>query len=297
MDNPFISYSQNFEDLMINRCFGKIEKGLIVDVGAHDPIFESVTYAFFRKCWKTINIEPLEKKYLKYLELRPTDINLNIAIGPKEGIIDFFDIGNEGGLSTARLDTLELHRKNQVTKDPFYSLKKTRVLQVPLTKILHQYDVKPNFEVLKIDVEGAEKDVLLSLDFSIYKPKLVIVEATAPTTQIFNFSKWENILLKAKYVYVYFDGSNRYYLSKDVSKMLSKHFINPPSAFDNVIRARGLEEMNSISELHEYFLFFNGSTNIGNSYSRELEDILNSTSWKITKPLRATKNFLARRGK
>ncbi len=46
----------------------------------------------------------------------------------------------------------------------------------PLTAVLDQNRVQKDFALLNIDVEGMEMKVLESLDFSRYRPKLIIAE-------------------------------------------------------------------------------------------------------------------------
>jgi hypothetical protein len=56
----FISYAQNFEDVMLWRALKGLKKGFYIDVGAHDPEVDSVTKAFYDRGWCGINIEPAE---------------------------------------------------------------------------------------------------------------------------------------------------------------------------------------------------------------------------------------------
>jgi hypothetical protein len=43
----FISYAQNFEDVMLWRALQHVERGFYIDVGANDPTIDSVTKAFY----------------------------------------------------------------------------------------------------------------------------------------------------------------------------------------------------------------------------------------------------------
>jgi hypothetical protein len=46
-----ISYAQNFEDVLISRVFSGKEGGFYIDIGAGDPIADSLTkYFYLRKC-------------------------------------------------------------------------------------------------------------------------------------------------------------------------------------------------------------------------------------------------------
>src|SRR6202034_3167272 len=79
-----ISYAQNFEDVMLRRVFRDRKQGFYIDVGAMDPVVESVTKFFYDEGWSGINIEPNEWFYSKLLQDRPRDINLNLAVGERE---------------------------------------------------------------------------------------------------------------------------------------------------------------------------------------------------------------------
>ena len=42
----FISYAQNFEDVLLWRALGTVERGFFIDVGAQHPDQDTVTPAF-----------------------------------------------------------------------------------------------------------------------------------------------------------------------------------------------------------------------------------------------------------
>ena len=55
---PFVSYAQNREDVVLYRALGHISGGRYVEVGANDPIADSVTYAFYERGWSGIEALP-----------------------------------------------------------------------------------------------------------------------------------------------------------------------------------------------------------------------------------------------
>ena len=59
----FVSYAQNFEDVMLWRALRHGEHRFWVDVGAADPDVLSVTRAFSERGWHGINIEPAERPF------------------------------------------------------------------------------------------------------------------------------------------------------------------------------------------------------------------------------------------
>ena len=52
-------------------------------------------------------------------------------------------------------------------------------------------------------------------DWKKWRPRIVVVEATEPTTTIPTHEKWEGILLGAGYLFAAFDGLNRYYVREE----------------------------------------------------------------------------------
>ena len=49
-------------------------------------------------------------------------------------------------------------------------------------------------DFLKIDVEGAERDVLLGGDWQRFRPKVIVLEALAPVTMAPAWEAWEPLL-------------------------------------------------------------------------------------------------------
>lgn len=218
-----ISYAQNFEDVMLNRIFGDIKNGFYIDVGANDPVIDSVTKHFYDNGWSGINIEPVEEHFQALLTQRPKDINLQLAVSLEEGELEFWE-SEVRGWSTASQESISLHEKNN-EKGIIKKVKSTS-----LEKICEQY-VNNEIHFLKIDVEGFEKSVIESNDWHKYRPWLVLVEATLPNSQIESYEDWETILLEADYRFVYADGLNRFYLAKEHDE-LAERLKYPPNVFD-----------------------------------------------------------------
>ncbi|HHF7374746.1 FkbM family methyltransferase [Legionella bozemanae] len=223
----FVSYAQNFEDVMLWRALKHIKNGFYVDVGANDPTHDSVTRAFYEKGWAGINIEPVSEWFQKLKKERHRDINLQVAAGERQGEIFFYELPNTG-LSTTNKAIAEKHEIEQG-----YTKIERKVPVMTLTEIICEHQIK-QIHFLKIDVEGAEKKVLEGLDFAKIRPWIVLVESTLPNTQIEDFIEWETLLLNAEYDYVYFDGLNRFYIAKEHDD-LSHHFKTPPNYFDGFL--------------------------------------------------------------
>ena len=74
----------------------------------------------------------------------------------------------------------------------------------------------------KIDVEKAEKYVLLGYDFENFRPNVFCIESQINENNIPDYTEWEEILIKNDYEFSYNVGRNRFYYDKRISKMKNK---------------------------------------------------------------------------
>lgn len=221
----FISYAQNFEDVMLWRALRYFPAGTYVDVGANDPRDDSVTRAFYEKGWRGINIEPVKSYYDALCADRPEDINLQVVAGAVEGVVNFYELP-DSGLSTADID-----RAESLISEGANIVKKS-VRSTTLAALWQEY-VKSEVHFLKIDVEGFESEVLAGVDFSRWRPWILVIESPFQGRPV-----WEPDILAAGYQSVYFDGLNRFYLA-DEHMDLKGAFELPPCNLDNFRLCRG----------------------------------------------------------
>jgi FkbM family methyltransferase len=106
----FISYAQNNEDVLLWRALGHVQDGFYIDVGASDPVEHSVTKAFYDAGWHGINIEPLPAHIDAFREQRPRDLNLAVAAGSSEGSLTLYDVPAVRGWASPEAAVAELHR-------------------------------------------------------------------------------------------------------------------------------------------------------------------------------------------
>jgi FkbM family methyltransferase len=211
-------YSQFYEDYILGYVFKDQKSGFYVDVGANDPDKSSVTKYFYLAGWRGINIEPIPELVEKLNESRPEDTNLGVAISNKPGRLAFYKgVNNDSGLSTLNPRIAASHQAK--------GFKFTKIM-VPVTTLTAVLDErargKPEITFLNVDVEGFEKPVLSSLDFTRYHPRVVMAEATAPLTEVPTHQLWESILIDNGYIFAMDDGLNRYYVHRSQESLLPK---------------------------------------------------------------------------
>ena len=76
--------------------------------------------------------------------------------------------------------------------------------------------------------------MLTGLDLQRYRPTVIVVEATLPTTRIESHTQWEGLLTRSDYAAVHFDGLSRFYLPGERMD-LKMHFQLPPNIFDGFV--------------------------------------------------------------
>lgn len=218
-----VSYAQNFEDVMLWRALGHIEHGLYIDIGAQDPVVDSVSLTFHEHGWRGIHVEPTPHYAELLRQQRPGDKIIQAAVGSTKGILPFFEIPHTG-ISTADATIADLHRERG------FDIHEISVPCITLATVFKECQAQ-EIHWLKIDVEGLEEQVLRSWGAAKARPWIVVVESTLPLTQTESHERWEALLLARHYSPVYFDGLNRYYVSA-AHPELKPAFAVPPNVFD-----------------------------------------------------------------
>ena len=210
---------------MLWRALKDVEQGFYIDLGAAWPDEHSVTKAFYERGWIGINIEPNPVFYDQLVRERVRDINLPLAVSDHDGILTM-NIVNDTGLSTLIDAIAEDHRQKG------WEIARREVTVTTLNSIWRQYvPTGQDVHFLKIDVEGMEEAALRGLDLRIFRPWIVVVEATLPLSQIDSYETWEPILMQSNYCMAYADGLNRFYVCRE-REIISRALKYPPNVFD-----------------------------------------------------------------
>lgn len=224
----FVSYAQNYEDVALFRALGKVANGCYVDVGAGDPIVDSVTRAFYERGWRGVNIEPVMAEHARLVADRPEDVNLNVAIADTQAQLTLHEVIGTG-MSTLVPEVAELHRAGG------HQVRDIAVTVTTLDAVWTDHDLQV-VHFLKVDVEGAERRVLAGLDLARRRPWVILVESTLPNSMTPAHEAWEPLLVDRGYVFVYFDGLNRFYVAREREEALRQPLALPPNYFDRIVR-------------------------------------------------------------
>jgi FkbM family methyltransferase len=236
----FVSYAQNQEDVVLARALHPDDRpGFWVDVGAGDPVLDSVTAAFAERGWRGVNVEPLPREHGRLCAARPADTNLRAALGATPGLGKLFvepadkrerlglDAPIDRGASTMVPELAERYRADGQEFTP---------IEVPISTLAQVVadHVSGPVDFLKVDVEGFEREVLAGADWSRFRPRVVVMEATVPKSDEPAHEAWEPMLFDVGYRFAMFDGLNRFYVHADEPALLETLAI-PANVFDDFV--------------------------------------------------------------
>jgi len=163
-------YSQDNQDRYLEtNIFKGYKNGFYVDVGAHDGISINNTLYFEKNNnWTGINIEPIKKVFDRLVINRPNNINLNCAVCNNDGETDFFCNTGYTEMISGIKDNFDIRHFNRLQHENLQMGSTTEVIKVKTKKletILDENNIK-HINYLSIDVEGAEFEVIKSINFN-----------------------------------------------------------------------------------------------------------------------------------
>lgn len=171
-----ISYGQFGEDIPIFMIFRKKltnrNHGFFVDVGAYHPTKWSNTYYLYKRGWRGINIDMEPLKIQAFNIRRPKDTNICQAISDNPEPVKIYTHGAYTVGATIDAQTgIEKHG----------DIADAQIVHPrSLTDVIDGTHYKGReIDYLNIDAEGHDLNVLKSLDFDRYKPKVISVEIYA----------------------------------------------------------------------------------------------------------------------
>lgn len=162
-------HSQSNQDQFLEtNVFKGFQRGIFVDVGAHDGItLNNTLYFENHNHWSGFNIEPNQHVYDQLQVNRPNSINLNCAICSKDGTAEFLRNTGYTEMLSGLKDTFDTRHYQRLTSENEHHGSSTETVQVQtkrLETVFDEYKVN-HIHYLSIDVEGAEFDVIKSINF------------------------------------------------------------------------------------------------------------------------------------
>jgi FkbM family methyltransferase len=221
-----LSYAQNLEDHHLALLFDDVTDGVYVDVGGGHPVADNVSFYFYLKGWRGLVIEPQLNLASLYAHIRPRDVTLSLLAGAKDGTTSFHTVDKLHGLSSMVEASAE--RAGQFGVGYATETKQVRRLSTMLA--YHGFE---RIDFLKIDVEGAEDQVLAGMDWTKHRPRVVVIEAVHPGSKDAS-DTFEPQMLKAGYTFVLFDNLNRFYIANEAKAALAKRLPKEPTPWHDI---------------------------------------------------------------
>lgn len=155
-------YSQIGQDAYyIEKIINHRKHGTFLDVGAHDGIRTSNTYALETQLeWVGFCIEANPELARICHQNRPRSVTVQAAVWsePKKVV---FELPGSGNDFLSRIGGIE-HNANYFAND-FRDVKTIAMMAMPISQILG--DGKHSFDYFSLDVEGAELEALKGIDW------------------------------------------------------------------------------------------------------------------------------------
>jgi FkbM family methyltransferase len=221
-----LSYAQNLEDYHLDLVFADLATGTYVDVGGGHPVADNVSFWFYLKGWRGLVVEPQEGLAAAYRGIRPRDAVFAGLAGDRDGEMEFHAVEGLHGLSS----TLRVSAESARQYGARYATSRKPVRR--LSALIEEAGLGA-IDFLKIDVEGAEAQVLAGLDLARHRPRVVVVEAVNPSTAGAAEAPWHETLAAAGYRFAFFDNLNRFYVAEEEAE-LAQRFPPKPAAWDAV---------------------------------------------------------------
>jgi len=177
-----ISYSQCGEDLIVDFLLThilEIKNPNYLDIGAHHPVHFSNTYLFYQRGCRGVSLEPDPVLFKVIAQERSGDININKGVGFKEQseMADFYT------MSYRALNTFSKIDAERISESGVYKIDAIQSIElININTIMSAYFPSGLVDFLSIDVEGLDLDILKSIDFIQYKPRVICVETIVFTS-------------------------------------------------------------------------------------------------------------------
>ena len=162
-------YSQFKQDQFLEEVvFKGYKNGTFVDVGAHDGVSINNTLYFEKNNnWTGINIEPIKQVYDKLVSNRPNNTNINCAVCNNDGETDFICNTGYTEMISGIKDNFDPRHWQRLQRENRAKGSTTEIIKVNTKRLETICDANniSHINYLSIDVEGAEFEVIKSINF------------------------------------------------------------------------------------------------------------------------------------
>jgi FkbM family methyltransferase len=168
------SYSQHGEDAFVAKFFAGRNKVFYVDIGASHPFKLSNTYLLYRAGNRGVTVEPIPRLGRLHRRWRPRDTLLPVGVGVSAGELEFFE------LTPSVLSTLDRVVASQyVSEGRAVLFRSYKIPILPINEVMERATNIETIDLLSIDIEGLDAEVLAGIDYSRFRPHLIVAEVNS----------------------------------------------------------------------------------------------------------------------
>ena len=186
------SKSQLRQDLFVINELNFKKKGFFCEFGACDGVELSNSYLLEKNFnWQGIVCEPAKFYKKKIKENRKCNIELKCVSNIEGEQIDFKETVDKCFSTVNKYSKDDKHTKERRNGKIY------KVETISLNNLLLKYNCPNNFDYLSVDTEGSEYEIISSLDFNTYSPKIITIEHNynvEKRNKIFEFLKSKEYL-------------------------------------------------------------------------------------------------------
>ena len=179
-DDLFKSQDEEDEELLYVYGFDQICGGTYLEMGGLDGKLFSNSYLFHKALdWKGVLVEASPTHYAKMIKNRPNEIaNVNAGICGEEKDLHWVNVEGRVAVGGFLEFAAETFQQQFWAKKDIENAKviKCRTLKNVLKETVGDHF---HFDFFSLDVEGAEYDALMSIDFNLVSFGVVFVESDA----------------------------------------------------------------------------------------------------------------------
>lgn len=209
-------YSQHSQDRFVdNFLLHGRRDGVFVDVGAYDGVALSNTYYFEKELgWSGICIEPNPLAFESLSQNRKC-VSLNCGVGGQEELLEFLKLPGDLDLGSGFISYFD---DSSIYKNPAF-IERIKgeggeVISVPVhpfNDLLRSNQVT-RIDYLSIDTEGADFNILSSIDFDAFDIKVIGIENSCFGDRIISFLAKRGYELRAVL------GADEIYMKRSCSR-------------------------------------------------------------------------------
>lgn len=189
-------YSQWGEDLFIDNFFKNKNNGIYLDIGCFHPYMYSNTCLLHKRGWSGVNVDINQTSIDLFNIIRPNDTNICAAVSKeKKDLKVYFDD------PFSPINTVDKKFYENLEKSFFKNKKIFTIQSKTIQEIFDIGKIKGEIDFVNIDAEGLDFEILLQMNLSKYKVKLLSIEThNVDGSKTENFESIKNLLEKNGYL-------------------------------------------------------------------------------------------------